>query len=106
MAESEPGRIERDLMDEPHVRGRRISVRQVYALVENRGEDPVAIADRFDLDVADERVADLVREHESLIAEEVRAESFGAVDDGHRETWDVEGIEMTITIEPVAEATA
>jgi len=53
MAESEPGRIERDLMDEPHVRGRRISVRQVYALVENRGEDPVAIADRFDLDVAD-----------------------------------------------------
>ncbi|MEF8786067.1 MAG: class I tRNA ligase family protein, partial [Haloarculaceae archaeon] len=59
-----------------------------------------------DLDVADERVADLVREHESLIAEEVRAESFGAVDDGHRETWDVEGIEMTITIEPVAEATA
>jgi isoleucyl-tRNA synthetase len=61
---------------------------------------------RVDLDVADDRVADLVREHESLIAEEVRAESFGAVDDGHRETWDVEGIEMTITIEPVAEATA
>jgi isoleucyl-tRNA synthetase len=59
-----------------------------------------------DLDVADERVADLVRERESLIAEEVRAESFGAVEDGHRETWDVEGVEMDIAIEPVATETA
>jgi uncharacterized protein (DUF433 family) len=40
-------------MSEPHVRGRRISVRQVYALVEERGEDPEAVADRYDLDVAD-----------------------------------------------------
>ena len=40
-------------MSEPHVRGRRISVRQVYALVEERGDDPEAVADRYDLDVAD-----------------------------------------------------
>ncbi|WP_324757752.1 DUF433 domain-containing protein [Haloarcula montana] len=38
---------------EPHVRDRRISVRQVYALVEERGKDPEAVADRYDLDVAD-----------------------------------------------------
>lgn len=46
-------RIDRDILSEPHVRGRRISVRQVHALVEEAGEDPVAVADRFDLDIAD-----------------------------------------------------
>lgn len=53
MAERDTRRIARDRMNEPHVRGRRISVRQVYALVEQRGEDPEAVADRYDLDVAD-----------------------------------------------------
>ncbi|WP_340102203.1 DUF433 domain-containing protein [Salinibaculum salinum] len=53
MSEGDTRRIARDLMSEPHVRGRRISVRQVYALVEERGEDPEAVADRYDLDVAD-----------------------------------------------------
>jgi uncharacterized protein (DUF433 family) len=53
MAERDTRRIASDLMGEPHIRGRRISVRQVYALVENRGEDPEAVADRYDLDVAD-----------------------------------------------------
>jgi uncharacterized protein (DUF433 family) len=53
MSEGDSRRIACDLMSEPHVRGRRISVRQVYALVEERGEDPEAVADRYDLDVAD-----------------------------------------------------
>jgi len=53
MSEGESQRIAHDLMSEPHVRGRRVSVRQVYALVEERGEDPEAVADRYDLDVAD-----------------------------------------------------
>jgi uncharacterized protein (DUF433 family) len=53
MAERDTKRIARDILSEPHVRGRRISVRQIYALVEERGEDPEAVADRFDLDVAD-----------------------------------------------------
>jgi isoleucyl-tRNA synthetase len=61
---------------------------------------------RVALDIDDDRVADLVREHETLIAEEVRAEAFGDVADGHRETWDVEGVEMDIAIEPVASAEA
>ena len=38
MAERETRRISRDRMSEPHVRGRRISVRQLYALVEERDE--------------------------------------------------------------------
>ena len=53
MSEGEFRRIAHDLLSEPHIRGRRISVRQVYALVEERGEDPEAVADRYDLDVAD-----------------------------------------------------
>lgn len=53
MAERDTRRIAREDMSEPHIRGRRISVRQVYALVEERGEDPETVADRYDLDVAD-----------------------------------------------------
>lgn len=53
MAERDARRIARNLLGEPHVRGRRISVRQLYALVEERGEDPEAVADRYDLDIAD-----------------------------------------------------
>lgn len=53
MAERDTRRIARELMDEPHVAGRRVSVRQVFALVEERGVDPETVADRYDLDVAD-----------------------------------------------------
>lgn len=53
MAERESKRIAHDILEEPHIHGRRISVRQLYALVEERGEDPAAVADRFDLDIAD-----------------------------------------------------
>lgn len=53
MAERESRRIARDVLSEPHISGRRISVRQVYALVEERDVDPETIADRYDLDVAD-----------------------------------------------------
>jgi len=61
---------------------------------------------RLDLTVADDRIDDLVREHEPLIAEEVRADEFATVDDGHRKTWDVEGVEMEIAIEAIAAADA
>lgn len=53
MATPDSRRISQDLLSEPHIEGRRISVRQVYALVEERGVDPEAVADRYDLDVAD-----------------------------------------------------
>jgi isoleucyl-tRNA synthetase len=58
---------------------------------------------RVELDVADDRVADLVARHEDLVASEVRAREFGPVGDGAlTETWDVEGVEMTIGVEPLA----
>lgn len=53
MAERDSRRVSHELMDEPHITGRRISVRQVYALVEERGVDPETVSDRYDLDVAD-----------------------------------------------------
>lgn len=53
MAERETRRIAHDLMGEPHIAGHRVSVRQVYALVEERGIHSETVADRYDLDVAD-----------------------------------------------------
>lgn len=53
MAEREARRTAHDLLGEPHVAGRRISVRQLAALVEDRGDDPETVAERFDLDIAD-----------------------------------------------------
>jgi uncharacterized protein (DUF433 family) len=53
MAESSTDRITTELMDEPHLAGRRITVLNIYEWVEARGVDPRTVADRFDLDVAD-----------------------------------------------------
>jgi len=47
------GRISRDLMDEPHIAGHRISVRRIHALVEQQGSEPSAVADSLGLDIAD-----------------------------------------------------
>jgi isoleucyl-tRNA synthetase len=61
---------------------------------------------RVDVGLNDERVSALIERHENLVAEEVRAAEFGAVEDGYRKEWDVEGVEMEIAIERVPEATA
>src|SRR5699024_2340674 len=58
------------------------------------------------IDIADDRVAEFVREHEALIAEEVRAAAFGSVADGHRREWEIEETSVEIAIVPVAEARA
>ncbi|MFW6265670.1 MAG: DUF5915 domain-containing protein, partial [Halanaeroarchaeum sp.] len=55
---------------------------------------------RLEIVVYDERVGKLVAEHEELIAEEVRASELGDVADGHRETWDVEGTQVELAIDP------
>ncbi|WP_137286539.1 isoleucine--tRNA ligase [Halorussus salinisoli] len=61
---------------------------------------------RLELDVADNRVADLVAERMDLVKEEVRADEVAAVEDGHRKEWEVEGVTMTIAVAPLAEAEA
>lgn len=47
------GRIVRELHDEPHLEGRRITVQFVKTQVEDRGLEPRTVADRHDIDVAD-----------------------------------------------------
>ena len=44
---------ESDLHDEPHLEGRRITVRFIHEQVVGRGRDPETVASRHDLDVAD-----------------------------------------------------
>jgi len=46
-------RIVREVHDEPHLEGRRITVRFVREQVEDRGLEPRTVADRQDLDLAD-----------------------------------------------------
>jgi isoleucyl-tRNA synthetase len=61
---------------------------------------------RVELDTGEQRISGLISRHEELVAREVRAAEFGTVEDGHRQSWEVEGIEMEIAIEPLPEATA
>jgi uncharacterized protein (DUF433 family) len=44
--------IEEELLDEPHVAGRRVSVLQLRDRVEEVGEAPQAVAEAYDLEVA------------------------------------------------------
>ena len=53
MPEQTERRIVQEMMDEPHVKGRRISVLQLRDRVEERGLEPRTVASRYELDVAD-----------------------------------------------------
>jgi uncharacterized protein (DUF433 family) len=44
---------ESDIHNEPHLRGSRVTIRNVRERVEVRGDEPVRVAERLDLDVAD-----------------------------------------------------
>ncbi|GAB7018977.1 isoleucine--tRNA ligase [Halostagnicola bangensis] len=60
----------------------------------------------LEFEVEDDRVADLVADHEDLIREEVRADELGSLEDGHRKEWEVEGVAVEIAIDPLAAAEA
>jgi uncharacterized protein (DUF433 family) len=49
MADTTGGVIERELLDEPHVAGRRVPVRALYTAVEEDGATPTSVAAQFDL---------------------------------------------------------
>jgi uncharacterized protein (DUF433 family) len=53
MAKSASARIVTELHDEPHIEGRRVTVRRVQGLVEEAGQSPVEVADELALDIAD-----------------------------------------------------
>jgi uncharacterized protein (DUF433 family) len=44
---------ESEIHDEPHIEGSRITVRDVYVRVTERGDGPERVADRYNLDIAD-----------------------------------------------------
>lgn len=46
-------RIVREVHDEPHIEGSRVSVRHIHARVHGRGLRPETVADRLGLDIAD-----------------------------------------------------
>lgn len=47
------GRIVREVHDEPHIEGSRITVSWIYSSVHERGLRPETVADRHNLDLAD-----------------------------------------------------
>jgi uncharacterized protein (DUF433 family) len=46
-------RIVREVHDEPHIEGSRVSVRHIHARVHGRGLRPETVAERLNLDIAD-----------------------------------------------------
>ncbi|WP_135364183.1 DUF433 domain-containing protein [Halosimplex halophilum] len=72
-------RIVREVHDEPHIEGSRITVRHVYERVHGRGLRPETVADRHGLDLADvyhalayyhdhpEEMAEVERQREAAI---------------------------------------
>lgn len=76
-----------EIHDEPHIRGRRITVSHIHALVEERGLDAQTVADRFDL-TASEVYHALAYYHdypeEMRAVEERRRELHEAADEDQR----------------------
>ena len=69
---------ESEIHDEPHIEGRRLTVRFVHDRVEGRGLDPGTVADRHDLDVADV--------YQALAYYHDHPEEMSKVERGRRET--------------------
>ena len=92
--------------------------REVIRRVQRMRKDlDLDLEERIRLAVAieDDRVADLVSEHRDLIESEVRAAEFVDLEEfadpdgstgGRREKWEIEGVDVTIAVEPLREATA
>ena len=53
MAETASARVVREVHDEPHIEGRRVTVRRIQGLVEEAGQSPVAVAADLQLELAD-----------------------------------------------------
>lgn len=85
--------VDRKLMDEPHVAGRRVSVLQLYEQVEGAGRHPTDVAAELDLDAGDvyaalayyyehpEEMAE-VRERRESVRERLREEVADERPDG------------------------
>jgi isoleucyl-tRNA synthetase len=61
---------------------------------------------RLQYEVDDDRVAELVARHEDLLKSEVRAAELGPVEDGTRREYDLDGVGLTVVVEPLATGAA
>lgn len=78
-------RIVQDLLDEPHIQGRRIPVLTIVERVEGRGLDPQTVADRHDLAVTDVYAALLYYHERPREFEELRREREAIMDEIERD---------------------
>lgn len=53
MASTASARIVTELHDEPHIAGRRVTVRRIQGLVEDAGNSPMAVAEELQVDLSD-----------------------------------------------------
>lgn len=74
-------RIVQDLIDEPHIKGRRIPVLTIVERVEGRGLEPQTVADRHDLDISDVYAALLYYHDNPRQFEELRRERSELMDE-------------------------
>lgn len=74
-------RIVQDLLDEPHIKGRRIPVLTIVERVEGRGLEPQTVADRHDLDISDVYAALLSYHDHPRQFEELRRERSELMDE-------------------------
>ena len=74
-------RIAQDLLDEPHIRGRRIPVLTIVERVEGRGLGPTTVADRHDLDISEVYAALLYYHDHPCEFEQLRREREDIMDE-------------------------
>lgn len=84
---------ESEIHNEPHIEGSRITVRDVYVRVEERGLSPERVAERYNLDIADiyealayyhnnpQEMREVEERHEQAVDEAKRRSSLTPPDD-------------------------
>ena len=85
-------RIVQEMLDEPHIEGRRIPVLTVVERVEGRGLEPQTVADRHDLDISEVYAALLYYHDNPRQFEELRRERTGLMEEIESEIERPEGV--------------
>ena len=85
-------RISQDILDEPHIEGRRIPVLTIVERVEGRGLEPQTVADRYNLDISEVYAALLYYHDNPREFEELRRERAEIMAEGEEDISYPEGV--------------
>jgi len=88
-------RIVQNILDEPHIEGRRIPVLTIVERVEGRGLKPQTVADRHDLDISEVYAALLYYHDNPREFEELRREREEIMADVEDDIVRPEGVDPT-----------